>query len=94
MLTPKQIELARHALGLSRTRHTSYRNHFVTGPGSSDYDDWVMMADDGYAVRRPYPLAAGDFLFNLTKKGADAALGPGDKLDREDFPEWAGIVSG
>lgn len=35
-MTPEQRDLARHALGLTRQAR-SYRNRFVTGPGTSDH---------------------------------------------------------
>lgn len=35
-MTPEQIELARHALGLTNGRRQSCRNLFATGPGHSD----------------------------------------------------------
>jgi hypothetical protein len=36
-LTPRQIEMARHALGLDGRRKVSYRNRYVTGLGSADH---------------------------------------------------------
>jgi hypothetical protein len=86
-MTPKQIELARHALGLPNKRRCSYRNHFVTGPGSSDWDDWQAMVTAGYACRHePRALFGGDYCFCLTRAGADAALKSGERLDSEAWP--------
>lgn len=85
-MTPKQIELARHALGLTQGRKQSFRNHFVTGEGSIDYPHWKAMVESGYAKRWPgSPLTGGDDLFRLTFKGASAALMPGERLCPEDF---------
>lgn len=88
-MTPAQIGHARHALGLTRQQH-SYRNHFVTGPGSKDFDDWVAMVDAGYArrVRAPH-LAVSDEYFALTRAGAEAVLRPGETLSERDFPTAA-----
>jgi hypothetical protein len=86
-LTETQRGLARHALGLPNKRRTSYRNHFVTGPGSTDYDSWMAMVHAGLATRRAGSvLTGGDNLFRLTLRGALAAIDPGERLCPEDFP--------
>lgn len=86
-MTPQQIELARHALGLGNGRKISYRNHYVVGPGSEDYDNWQAMASSGLAHRRKgNQLSGGDDIFWLTEIGARAALKPREKLDPKDFP--------
>lgn len=86
-MTPYQIDLARHALGLNRQR-VSFRNYFVAGPGHNDYAGWMDMVEKGVATRRPGGLGtcAGDFIFALTRAGAEAAMRPGEKID----PEWGG----
>lgn len=87
-MTPRQIELARHALGLDGRRKVSYRNHFVTGPGpdSDDYPQWVAMTEAGYATHRTGgQFSGGDDLFMLTPAGARAALNGDERLDPEDF---------
>lgn len=89
-MTPEQIELARHALGLGNGRLVSYRNHFVTGPGHSDYDNWTAMVASHMATRRKgSALTGGDDIFYLTPAGAKAALKRGERLDPEDFPDAA-----
>src|SRR5690606_27160603 len=88
VMTPEQRNLARHALGLPNKRRMSYRNHFVTGPGCSDYDRWMGMVERGHAKRRDAsPLSGGDPVFWLTGSGAKLALARGERLDPEDFPE-------
>ncbi len=88
IISPKQIELARHALGLPNDRRRSYRNHFVTGEGCEDHAEWLAMVAAGAAWRRAgSPLTGGDDLFRLTAEGATAALKPGESLDPEDFPK-------
>lgn len=87
ILTVEQRELARHALGLDGQRKQSYRNHFVTGPGSTDHPAWMQMVKAGLAWRRTGSvLTGGDDLFGLTMSGAMLALDKGEALDREDFP--------
>lgn len=86
-MTEEQRELARHALGLRNGKKASYRNHFVCGPGHSDFDNWQAMTDAGQAKRHgPKALFGGDYCFVLTAAGAQAVLEPGERLDPEDFP--------
>ena len=90
-MTPEQVELARHALGLPNNRRKSYRNHFVAGPGHSDYDSWQAMVAAGHAGRTPgSQLTGGDDCFWLNLEGAKMALRPGERLSPEDFPQKAG----
>lgn len=59
-MTPEQVELARHALGLPNASGQSYRNHFVCGPGHSDFDNWQAMVATGEArARGPSRLFGG-----------------------------------
>jgi hypothetical protein len=89
-MTPEQRTLARHALGLDKRQKRSYRNRFVTGPGSDDHPAWMQMEKAGQAWRRPgSELTGGDDLFGLTITGARAALDPGERLCAEDFPDHA-----
>lgn len=88
MMTPRQIDLARHALGLDGRTRRSYRNRFVAGPGHEDYGEWLSMVSSGFAIRHSGRRLhfGGDDLFVLTKTGAEAALRPSETLDPEDFP--------
>lgn len=88
-MTPKQIELARHALGLDRRHTTSYRNRFVAGPGHDDYNDWMDLVATGLAEHwdaSTIPFGGCD-LFWLTKAGAELALKTHESLSIEDFPD-------
>jgi hypothetical protein len=85
-MTPRQKELARHALGLTNSRR-SYRNHFVAGYNHIDYEDWMGMVVSGLARRRDgLPISGGDDVFWLTRDGATAALNKNERLCPEDFP--------
>lgn len=85
-MTTKQRELARHALGLPNQKKTSYRNHFVCGPGHDDYEDWLWMAQSGLAKHRNMDeISGGDEVFWLTREAALEALDRGEKLYFEDF---------
>lgn len=81
-----QIALARHALGLDGRLSTSYRNRFFAGRGHADFDEWMAMVKQGDATRSDPMMHGGAFLFELTRKGAERALLPHEKLDPEDFP--------
>ena len=87
MLTLKQRELARHALGLeyNRGKKVSFRNRFVC---EEDNEHWQDMVSKGYATFRPAATVpfGGSAIFYLTRKGAELALDKGDRLDPEDFP--------
>lgn len=87
-LSPRQKELARHALGLDGRRTQSYRNRIVAGPGHDDFAEWELMASRGLAGRRAgVQMFGGDDLFWVTHRGALLALNPGETLDPEDFPK-------
>lgn len=85
-MTPYQVELGRHALGLPNKRKTSYRNHFCAGLAHSDYSYWAEMVRNGYAKKHSATeITGGDDLFVLTKAGALLCLSGDEKLDVEDF---------
>jgi len=90
ILTPKQIELARHALGLPNKGNRSYRNRYVSPKTGDDYFSWLDMANVGLArsyghITREH-LEASTVYFELTLKGASLVLKPKEKLCQEDFP--------
>jgi hypothetical protein len=86
-LTKVQRGLARHALGLSKGKRTSFRNYFVTGEKSADYQPWMDMVQMNAARRRKgSALTGGDDIFWLTEAGARAALDRDEKLDPKVFP--------
>lgn len=85
MLTDRQRELARHALGFPNARNQSYRNHFCVPAGCDDHAEWEKMVTAGYAVKRsPSDLTGGDDLFHMTIKGALLARNTEEHLSPED----------
>jgi hypothetical protein len=84
-MTMEQIELARHALGLTR-RQKSFRNRFWAAKGHQDYENWMEMANCGNAEFSDSPLWGGDRMFRLTRQGAQQTLKDGESLCMEDFP--------
>ena len=90
LMTPQQKHLARHALGLPSKTKRSYRNRYYATPKTPHDAEWVEMVEAGYA--KVLPASEPDESLNffwLTRKGADAALEPGETLDPEDFPAQA-----
>lgn len=79
IMTPRQIELARHALGLARGRGVAYRNRFCAGPGHDDYEEWGAMVEAGLAWRRAVQDRGGDYIFHLTEAGKREAMRPGER---------------
>ncbi|MDO9006316.1 MAG: hypothetical protein Q7V20_22970 [Aquabacterium sp.] len=87
-MTPAQIALARHALGLPNSDNRSYRNRFCAGKGHSDHPKWNALVSAGLAtVTRHAGGLGGQDTFRLTLAGAKAALAKGESLCPEDFPE-------
>ena len=87
-MTPRQIELARHALGLVRHK-PSFRNHFVAGDNHSDFADWEEMVRNGDAKKSDgskLKLSGGSHCYWLVRSGAEKALREGESLCPEDFP--------
>lgn len=86
-MTPKQRDLARHALGLPNRNRRSYRNRFFASytPGG-DYEQWEEMREAGYAERARVSPDGRRYGFWLTESGALAALNKGESLCPEDFP--------
>ena len=83
-MTDTQRELARHALGFPNKKNESYRNHFCTGPGSTDFEHWEDLVAKGLATKRTDGPWGGDHMFYLTLKGALMVRGPKEHLSRED----------
>ena len=72
--TPEELHILQHSLGLDRHGEgRQYRNHFVTGPGSKDFESCRALADAGYMKDHgPRKLAGGDHCFTVTPQGIDA----------------------
>lgn len=84
-MNPRQIELARHALGLDGWGKRTYRNRYLVAPGASLHAEWLRMVENGHAVRHVQPGRSTD-MFMLTRAGAEAAIRPGELLDEADWP--------
>jgi hypothetical protein len=73
--TASQLSVLRHALGLSEDgRGQICRNHFVTGPGSRDYDDCQALVEAELMTRHEGgALSGGDPIFVVTARGREVA---------------------
>ena len=72
MLTNNQLEIMQHALGVQRGRR-EFRNHFVTGPGSTDYADCEVLVSLGMMTKRNgSQLTGGDPCYHVTDSGRHA----------------------
>lgn len=93
-MTPRQIALARHALGLHASCLVSRRNAAISHPERDDFVEWERMVADGTAVKgravegTEWGMLDGSRIFHLTRSGAEAVLLPGERLDPED---WSAI---
>ncbi|PPU28671.1 hypothetical protein [Xanthomonas arboricola] len=74
-LTPTELHVLRHSLGTGEDgRNPSYRNHFVTGPNSSDHPTCMQLVDLGLMQRRAGgAISGGDDIFTVTTGGRAAA---------------------
>lgn len=84
-LTPKQREIARHALGFtgSGAKKMSYRNHFVTGADTEDGKAWIDLVNRDLARRgKASEITGGDDVFWCTRELALFVREPDEHLSR------------
>jgi hypothetical protein len=76
--TPRQVGILRHALGLRADGSgRAYRGHFVTGPGSDDFDDCEQLVAMGAMTKRAgSSLSGGDPVYIVTDAGTAVASAP------------------
>ena len=71
-MTKEQREIIRHALGLNRS-YSEYRNHFVTGPESTDYPHCEALVAAGLMTKiLGNELSGGDDIYSVTDEGRAA----------------------
>lgn len=105
MITPNQLHLLHHTLGLRPDRRVPYRNHFAASEGHHDYADLVELERVGMMTSRALEEQwGGGICFYATDAGEAYAiehLPPAPKKSRYDqfldadcgltFAEWLGI---
>lgn len=69
-VTPAQLKVLRHALGLDWKKR-SYRNHYVTGPGCTGYSDCEALVSMKLMAKRETPpwMAEEDLTYFVTEAG-------------------------
>ena len=72
----EERDILMHALGMRKVGDPSFRNHFVTGPGTTDYPHCEALVAAGMMRRRAgHLLTGGDPLFIVTDAGRAAMKG-------------------
>jgi len=68
-----KLQILQHSLGLNQYgQGRQYRNHFVAGPGSTDFAICIELVEAGLRKRRSsFILTAGDEVFHVTPAGVD-----------------------
>lgn len=75
MITPKQLDLLHHSLGLRPDHRESYRNHFAASTGHHDYPDLVELERVGFMTSRPLAKEwGGGICFYVTDQGKAYAI--------------------
>ena len=75
-VTPYQIDLLHHCLGLSQSHRHACRNHFVAGTGHHDMPHLEKLEQAGLINRMPAPgfCDAADIVFSVTESGKKVAM--------------------
>lgn len=83
-LSTREKELIRHCVGFDRRHKTTYRNHFVVGPGDDDYETWMGLVKRGLAHHRDgNAISGGMDVFWVSRETAEAVRKPDEHLDRD-----------
>ena len=79
------LHILQHSLGVDRFgRGPQYRNHFVTGEGSTDHPDCMKAVAQGLMERHAgSPLTGEMDLFVVTDAGREFVAIHSDKVDRK-----------
>lgn len=69
-----QLDILQHSLGVDQYgRGRQYRNHFVTGAGTTDFPHCMALVEAGLMTRRPGTAISGwDDVFTVTRAGVRA----------------------
>ena len=72
-MTPEELHILQHSLGVDQHgRGSMYRNGFVTGPKSTDWDDCRHLAARGLMKDHgARAIIGGDHLFTVTELGVE-----------------------
>jgi len=96
-MTPKQLHILQHSLGLDDCgRGRDYRNHFVTGEGSTDYPDCLALCELGLMKNHGGSELTGNMdCFSVTDAGRKAVRlespkPPKVSRSRQRYLRWLG----
>jgi hypothetical protein len=94
-LRAAKLHILQHSLGVDQYGlGPRYSNHFVTGPGSIDYDNCLALVDDGLMKRQSGSMLTGGgdvfFVTDAGKKFVAEHSPPPPKLTRGQrrYREW------
>lgn len=99
-VNPRHLHILRHSLGLDDKGHGSeYRNHFVTGPGCTDWPDCLALTEAGMMTDHGTSVLYGDgcHCFTVTGFGKNSIRPlkePLPKLSRSKarYQEWLRVA--
>jgi hypothetical protein len=76
IMTSEQLQILQHSLGLDEYgRGKMYRNHFVTGEGSTDHPACMALTEAGLMRRRAnVEMYGGSDIFFVTDEGKKAVI--------------------
>lgn len=83
MVDDRILKILQHSLGVDRFgRGRMYRDHFVTGEDSKDFEICMAAVDRGLMVRRGFSaLTGGDWCFLVTDAGRAFVLARSPRPD-------------
>lgn len=101
-MTDKQLHILRHSIGLDDSgQGREYRNHFVTGPGTTDFEDCIILVESGMMkdhFMRPDLYGNGNHCFTVTEKGIgfvrSMKSGSGLSPSQERYRAWLRLDCG
>lgn len=83
-ITSEQRDILRHALGYGRRTAPGWRNHFVTGPGTTDHPHCEALVAAGLMTKREGSALSGwDAVYTVTAEGKAAARSPPHNVGNE-----------
>ncbi len=74
-MKPELLHILQHSLGVDQYgQGRQYRNHFVTGPGSKDWERCQLLVEDGLMADRGNSamIDSGSHCFVVTARGKEA----------------------
>lgn len=68
-ITKQQLHIINHSLGITgRTKNTNFRNYFVAGEGSSDFESCEDLVKKELMTKQKDSISP-DFVYHVTEEG-------------------------